>query len=386
MSGFFGDDDLLEYAYEKEERAAIQIHDGGLSESEALAAQQSSTSCDSTSTSNEDDDRTNMTHFSRHNCSGIIAFPETASVAAANGNKLQQSNLPAHVRDDVVKADGCDIGTHGNEATNATGEKLPESGKEAKEDWSCLSADDRIARARGDLLTDNVAATMRAHYQVSDSLSRTLAVGFITLCRNLTIDSPLQLLEELSLKWSMRNAGGSPYVAPGEWLFKEAHYYAKYAAPREAQRVAEVEAKKPVVNWAVIRQNIINCAKPGGNSMRGADLSDYVSHMRATNTPIDREASIALRALEAAGLIERRNGGVSVRTEMVAMPEKKKEKIDTKKALDHLREVVERCYGVDRDWMAVVDDCFPMMKSIWRGSQSGDLIMGIADQIERDKK
>jgi hypothetical protein len=49
--------------------------------------------------------------------------------------------------------------------------------------------------------------------------------------------------------------------------------------------------------------------------------------------------------------------------------------------MDHLREVVERCYPDTQDWRATVDSLFPLMK-FWRSQTNPDMILGLADQIE----
>jgi hypothetical protein len=427
MSGFWSDEELreLEAALDaqeeaalerREERIAIQIHDGGLSEEEAL---QSSTSSERTCTDqdNQPSDKhdSSMNSLSRNSCS-FCGIQEEIGVSGSCGGIQEVSGacrtsdgqednrekecalktrpaIPcAGAREDVVKADmpdtaACDTNEHEQESTEfaAMVEKM---GNEAtgmlcrarSENWDCLTGDGKIAAAKGDLLIDNIAGILRAHFDVQEHASRALAFCLLPHMRNHGIKDPLKFLtDELAIKWTMCNATGDRYREPGQWLFSEVKFYAKYNILDDAQKASAATPKK--TNWSAIRQSIINCGRVGGDSMRGADLSDYVAHIQSTTRRFDPEVSHALGALGAAGLIERRSGGISVRAEVLQIPAEKKQRISAEKAMDHLREVVERCYPDTQDWRATVDSLFPLMK-FWRSQTNPDMILGLADQIE----
>jgi hypothetical protein len=377
------------------ERIAIQVHDGGLSEEEAL---ESVTTCIRTSTSNEDNDRSNMTHFSRHNCMLIPASPDTACEPPPllyNAGKSQHLTYAPACANDVVKADGCDIILHGKEASPVDGEKVPTIGNEAttyseagvgaqNKDWSFLSQDDKINRARGDLLTENVESILKAHFLVPQNAAKAVALAYLTKCRNLDVRDPIKVLtDDLSILWAMK--GSTSYTEPGVWIFRELHNYAKYRKQDDAPPQYQRHAQPPKTNWSKVRQDLINCGRVGGQPMRGADLSDYVAHVRSTGGRFDTEVSHALSMLAHHGLIERRNGGISVRAETLEIKPEKKQQIGIEKALAHLQSVVERCYPNTTDWRATVDSLFPLMK-FWRSQRNPDMILGLADQIaERHK-
>lgn len=426
---------LAAKTYEQEERIAIQEEGSLLSADEALALHSEAPECeeapptDQTWSATEDSlSDSNMTHFSRHNCSGITVLIEggegtsdpdpeyardardVAKIGEAQRATKEHASLPQesgsgrkitppsqgcirHIKDGQGRAgDVAKMGAtfpHTQNQNSPPPPSLAQLGGDQSGTATTLEQgleamnETPGASAKADLLLQNIAAILSAHFDVSSIVAPSMALTFLTVAKNERIDNPIALLEELSLKWAMQLY--SPYASknPGDWLFKEVGYYAQKRRRDAAFSGAPAQRQATVkVNWDGIRQSIINCGRVGGQPMRGADLKDYYDHVRSNGGRFDSQVSHALCALEAAGLIERRSGGVSVRAETLEIRPEKKDKVSLKKAMEQLRAEVIRAYPESEGgWETKVDELFPFTK-IWRTYTCPDMLLGMADVVK----